>query len=189
MTSSLRILIPVVLASVAACSQNEDTAKANAAAAAQVAPASGQAMRQLRPLTDMEIAKDAYAKMDFPKALDHFKAAATAGDADAQFYTGLMYAQAEGVAKKNIPEAVRWYEKAVARDQPDAMIALARMYLVGFGVERNVDKAMELFNKAVEKYPPGEARDTAVKQRDAIAAVLDEQAKTAQAGPPPPPKQ
>jgi TPR repeat protein len=182
---STRIVAPLacgLLLTLAACSQSEDAAKANAAAAAQVAPTSGaQAMRQLRPLTDMEIAKDAYAKLDFPKALDHFQAAGTAGDADAQYYTGVMYAEGQGT-RKNVAEAVRWYEKAAAREQPDALYALARFYLVGYGVERDLDKAIELFDKAVEKYPPGEARDRANEQRLKLAAVLEEQRKTAQAG-------
>jgi TPR repeat protein len=185
---SIRIVTPLataLLLAIAGCSQSQDAAKANAAAAAQVAPTSGaQAMRQLRPLTDMEIAKDAYSKYDYPKALDHFKAAGTAGDADAQYYVGVMYAEAQGT-QKNIAEAVRWYELAAARDQPDALYALARFYLVGFGVERNLDKAVELFDKAVAKYPPGEARDRAEAQRQKLAAVLEEQRQTAQAGAPP----
>lgn len=192
--NSIRIVAPVacgLLLALAGCSQSEDAAKANAAAAAQVAPASGaQAMRQLRPLTDMEIAKDAYSKYDYPKALDHFRAAAIAGDADAQYYTGVMYAEAQGT-KKDIAEAVRWYEKAAARDQPDALYALARLYLVGYGVDRDLDKAIQYFDKALEKYPPGEARDRAQQQRLKLAAVLEEQGKTAQAGsttPPPAPK-
>lgn len=191
---SIRITAPLacgLLLALAGCSQSEDAAKANAAAAAQVAPASGaQAMRQLRPLTDMEIAKDAYSKLDYPKALDHFRAAGTAGDADAQYYTGLMYAEGQGT-RKDVAEAVRWYEKAAARDQPGALYALARFYLVGYGVDRDLDKAVALFDKAVAKYPPGEDRDRAEAQRAKLAAVLEEQRKTAQAGtaaPSPPPR-
>jgi TPR repeat protein len=192
--NSIRIASPLaigLLLALAGCSQSQDAAKANAAAAAQVAPTSGaQAMRQLRPLTDMEIAKDAYAKLDFPKALDHFRAAATAGDADAQYYTGVMYAEAQGT-KKNIAEAVRWYEKAAARDQPDALYALARLYLVGYGVDHDLNKSIEYFDKALAKYPPGEARDRAEQQRLKLAAVLEEQRATAEAAktPPPPPRQ
>ncbi len=56
------------------------------------------------------------------------------------------------------------------------------MYLVGYGVERDLDKAVEYFDKAVAKYPPGEDRDRAEQQRQKLAAVLEEQRKTAQAG-------
>ena len=131
--------------------------------------------RKLRPLTDLEIAQDAYSKGDYPKALDHFRAAAESGDADAMYYTGVMYAEAEGVPKKNLPEAIRWYEKAAARDQPDALYAMARLYVVGFGVDRDPKKAVELLDRAVKAYPPGEGKDHATQQRVALAAVLDEQ--------------
>ena len=131
--------------------------------------------RKLRPLTDLEIAQDAYSKGDYPKALDHFRSAAEAGDADAMYYTGVMYSEAEGVAKKNLPEAIRWYEKAAARDQPDALYAMARLYVVGIGVERDPKKAIELLDRAVKAYPPGEGKDHATQQRVALAAVLDEQ--------------
>jgi len=129
--------------------------------------------RKLRPLTDIEIAQDAYSKADYPKALDHFRAAATAGDADAMYYTGVMYSEAEGVAKKNLPEAIRWYEKAAARDQPDALYAMARLYVTGVGVDRDPKKAIELLDRAVKAYPPGEGKDRVTQQRVALAAVLD----------------
>jgi TPR repeat protein len=181
---STRTLAPVaaaLLLALSGCSQNEDAARANAAAAAQVAPASGtEAMRKLRPLTDIEKAKDAYSKYDFSTALHHFRAAATAGDPDAQYYTGLMYAQGEGVAKKDLAEAVRWYEKAAARDQPDALYALARLYVVGYGVERDSQKAVQLLDRAIQYYPPGESKDRATEQRLALVTVLDEQRKAAE---------
>ena len=139
--------------------------------------------RKLRPLTDLEIAQDAYSKGDYPKALDHFRAAGEAGDADAMYYTGVMYSEAEGVAKKNLPEAIRWYEKAAARDQPDALYAMARLYVVGFGVDRDPKKAIELLDRAVKAYPPGEGKDHATQQRVALAAVLDEQQQKSAATP------
>jgi TPR repeat protein len=133
--------------------------------------------RKLRPLTDMEIAQDAYSKGDYPKALDHFRAAAIAGDPDAMYYTGVMYSQAEGVAKPNMAEALRWYERAAARDQPKALLTMGRLYVVGDGVERDTRKALEMFERAVTASPPGPDRDEADRQRSALAALLDEQAK------------
>lgn len=137
--------------------------------------------RKLRPLTDMEIAQDAYSKGDFPKALDHFRAAAIAGDSDAMFYTGVMYAEAQGVAKANMPEAIRWYEKAAARDQPKALLTMGRLYVTGYGVERDSKKALEMFERAVKASPPGPDKDQAEEQRAALAAVIDGQGKTATA--------
>jgi TPR repeat protein len=139
--------------------------------------------RKLRPLTDMEVAQDAYSKGDFPKALDHFKAAAIAGDPDAMYYTGVMYGEAEGVAKPNQAEAQRWYEKAAARDQPDALLTLGRLYVVGQGVERDSRKGLEFFERAVKASPPGPKHDQAEEQRAALAAVLEGPAQTAVVAP------
>ncbi|MEJ1966895.1 MAG: tetratricopeptide repeat protein [Gammaproteobacteria bacterium] len=169
---TLCLLMPL-----AGCSQGGTQTAAVAAQAPAAVTADG---RKLRPLTDIEIAQDAYSKGDYPKALDHFRAAATAGDADAMYYTGVMYAEAEGVAKKSLPEAIRWYEKAAARDQPDALCAMARLYVVGDGVDRDPNKAVEYFDRAIKAYPPGPKQDSASQQRVALAAVLDQQ-KTAAA--------
>src|SRR5690242_9846352 len=67
-----RFAIPVILGfliPLAGCSQSGTPAAVTAQAPAGVS-ADG---RRLRPLTDMEIAQDAYSKGDFPKALDHFQ--------------------------------------------------------------------------------------------------------------------
>ena len=180
-----RFAIPVVLGfllPIGGCSQSS-TPAATATPPAVAVSADG---RKLRPLTDMEIAQDAYGKGDFPKALDHFLAAATAGDPDAMYYTGVMYSEAEGVAKPNNAEALRWYEKAAARDQPDALLTMGRMYVVGQGVERDSKKGLEMFERAAKAAPPGPKHDQAEEQRAALAAVLDGQAKTAAVSPPPP---
>jgi TPR repeat protein len=185
-----RFAIPLVLGSVlslAGCSQGDNGAN-QAPAAAQPSMAVTADGRKLRPLTDMEIAQDAYSKGDFPKALDHFRAAGVAGDADAMYYTGVMYAEAQGVAKANLPEAIRWYEKAAARDQPKALATMGRLYVTGYGVERDPKKALEMFERAVKATPPGEEHKQAEEQRAALASVLDSQATAAANAPPAPAK-
>jgi TPR repeat protein len=171
---TLCLLLPL-----AGCSQSGS----QTTAAAQQPVAVSADGRRLRPLTDLEVAQDAYSKGDYPKALDHFRAAAEAGDADAMYYTGVMYSEAEGVAKKNQAEAIRWYEKAAARDQPDALYAMARLYVTGVGVDRDPKKAVELLDRAVKAYPPGTGKDHATEQRAALAAVLDGQQQPTAATP------
>jgi TPR repeat protein len=127
-----------------------------------------------RPTTEIEIAQDAYAKADFPKALDHFLAAARQGDANAEFYAGAMYSVGDG-ARKNFREAVKLFESAAAKEQPDALNALARLHVVGDGVDRDVDKAVALYERAIAAYPEGEAKQNAIAQKDALVAVLEEQ--------------
>jgi TPR repeat protein len=182
-----RFAIPFVLGvllPLAGCSQSGAPATPTAAQPAAGISADG---RKLRPLTDMEIAQDAYSKGDYPKALDHFQAAAIAGDADAMYYTGVMYSQAEGVAKPNMEEAKRWYEKAAARDQPNALLTMGRMYVVGQGVPQDTKKGLELFERAVKAAPPGPVHDQAEEQRAALAAVVEGPTKTA-SSPAPAPK-
>ena len=180
-----RFAIPLLLGSVlclVACSQGGSGAKqaqAQAPAAAPPAMAVSADGRKLRPLTDMEVAQDAYSKGDFPKALDHFRAAAVAGDADAMYFTGVMYAEAEGIAKADLKEAIRWYEKAAAREQPKALGAMGRLYVTGYGVERDPKKGLEFFERAVKASPPGPEHDQAEEQRAALAGVMDSQATAA----------
>jgi TPR repeat protein len=176
-----RFALPLLLGSilvVAGCSQGGN-GSTQAPAAGQSSMAVTADGRKLRPLTDMEIAQDAYSKGDFPKALDHFRAAAVAGDPDAMYYTAVMYSEAQGVAKPNMREAIRWYEKAAARDQPKALLTMGRLYVTGDGVERDSKKALEMFERAVQASPPGEEHNQAEEQRSALAAVLDSQSKTA----------
>ena len=177
-----------LLLALTACSQG-GSGTAQAPAASQPSMAVTADGRKLRPLTDMEIAQDAYSKGDFPKALDHFRAAAVAGDADAMYFTGVMYAEAEGVAKADMKEAIRWYEKASAREQPKALATMGRLYVTGYGVERDPKKALEMFERAVKASPPGPDHDQAEEQRAALAAVLDSQKSGTAANAPPPAKQ
>jgi TPR repeat protein len=168
---TLRFLAPVALClslSVAGCSRDNAEAAARAAA------------RQPKPPTHMEIAKDAYSKADYPKALDHFLAAAKAGDADAEYYAGAMYSVGDG-ARKNFPEALKLFQAAAEKNQPDALYALARLHVVGDGVERDPQKALALYERAIAYYAPGEARDRAMEQKVALAAVLEEQRTAAAA--------
>ena len=177
-----------LLLALTACSQG-GSGTAQAPTASQPSMAVTADGRKLRPLTDMEIAQDAYSKGDFPKALDHFRAAAVAGDADAMYFTGVMYAEAEGVAKADMKEAIRWYEKASAREQPKALATMGRLYVTGYGVERDPKKALEMFERAVKATPPGPDHDQAEEQRAALAAVLDSQKSGTAANAPPPAKQ
>ncbi|PJG59335.1 tetratricopeptide repeat protein [Aeromonas cavernicola] len=58
-------------------------------------------------------------------AIKWLEKAAELGNGDAQYQLGLRYEQGKGVAKR--PDlAQRWYEKAAAQQQPDALLWLAR---------------------------------------------------------------
>jgi TPR repeat protein len=127
---------------------------------------------------DLSAGLSAYSSGDHERALKFFQDAANKGVADAQFYTGLMHAEGQGVAR-SYTEAVKWYEKAAEQNQPDALLALAKLYVVGSGVAADSAKAIELFKRAEQAYPASELRDQVTEQRLALEAVLKE-SQTAQ---------
>ena len=82
---------------------------------------------------------------------------AEAGDAEAQFQLGQMYALGHGF-KQNFKTAAEWYEKAAAQGNAKARTALGLLYYYGIGVEEDKEKAGEWFEKAA-------AQDDATAQR------------------------
>jgi TPR repeat protein len=52
----------------------------------------------------------------------------------------------------NYPEAVRWYGYAVAQGSKKAMFGLARLYANGFGIEKDMAAAMQLYAGSEEYY-------------------------------------
>ncbi len=58
---------------------------------------------------------------------------------------------------------------------------MGRLYVTGYGVERDPKKALEMFERAVKATPPGEEHNQAEEQRAALAGVLDAQATAANA--------
>lgn len=162
---SIALLTIALLLPLAGCTDEKQAAARRAARALHTTPI---------PTTPLEIAKDAYAKGDFPKALDHFERAARAGNADAEYYAGVMLSVGDG-ARRNPAEALKHFEAAAAKEQPDALYALGRRYLVGDGVDRDPNKALALLDRAVLAYAPGEGKDKATETRDALAKVLEEQ--------------
>lgn len=125
----------------------------------------------------------AYAQTDFATAFERFREAALEGNANAQYYLGVMYADGQGT-QTNFAEAARWYEKAAAQNQPDALYKLARLYAIGLGVNVDGKRAIELYARAAAAYPPGQERDAAEQQRAALAAAVKSGAPAPEHPPP-----
>ena len=99
-----------------------------------------------------------------------FRLAAAQGFAVAQFNLGGMYAIGRGVPEDDT-EAVRWYR--LAADQGDAFsqVILGVKYRNGEGTPQDFVEAHMWANLgALQLF--GEARDRAVRDRDAIAARM-----------------
>ena len=69
---------------------------------------------------------------DYVTALAELEPAAKAGDAEAQYYLGVIYDHGEGVVR-DYSTAVGWYEKAAAQGHRDAQFNLAMIYYKGAG--------------------------------------------------------
>ena len=88
----------------------------------------------------------------FQKALAGFQKAASTGKKPSyfQYRVGKMYAMGYGT-KQDCLEAALWYERAVQHNNyPFAAYALGCLYLRGQGVERDEQRALELFLTAAE---------------------------------------
>ena len=76
---------------------------------------------------DFQKGVKAYERGDYATALREFRLVAKQGDADAQFYLGLMYYEGQGVPQ-DYAEAVKWYRKAAEQGNALAQVNLGVMY-------------------------------------------------------------
>ena len=82
------------------------------------------------------------------EAASWFLKAGAQGIAEAQCKVGDYYSK-YGL---NYPEAVRWYGYAVAQGNKKAMFGLARLYANGFGVQKDMATAIQLYAGSEEYY-------------------------------------
>jgi TPR repeat protein len=91
----------------------------------------------------------AYAPAASAQTASDYRAAAEAGDADAQANLGLCYEHGTGV-EMNQQEAVRWYRKAAEAGSPQGQEYLGVCYENGQGVTKNAPEAVRWYRKAAE---------------------------------------
>jgi RNA polymerase primary sigma factor len=80
-------------------------------------------------------------------SLMDLRAAASAGNSNAQFVLGLKYEKGDEV-EDNCVEAARWYQKSAQQGHPYARFNLGICYESGLGVNIDWNKALELFRLA-----------------------------------------
>ena len=90
---------------------------------------------------------------DFAKALPLLRRAAQAGDAIAQFETGLRYDLGEGTAL-DYRQAMTWYEKSAAQGHAPALHNIGVLYEHGQGVAQDSKQAAAWYEKAAAKGLP-----------------------------------
>ena len=91
----------------------------------------------------------AYGRGDYETALREWRPLAERGNAKAQYYLGLMYAEGQGVPQ-NYGEAAKWWRKAAELGYVGAQYNLGIMYDNGRGVAQDYAEAMKWYRKAAE---------------------------------------
>lgn len=85
-------------------------------------------------------------KKDEAKAMEYYLKGAKLGSATCQYNIAGIYYNYH-----KYKEAAKWYQKAADQDDPDALNALGAMYEIGQGVEKDRQKAYDLYKKAAEE--------------------------------------
>ncbi len=101
----------------------------------------------------MEDGLDAYQEKDYLKAIQVWRPLAQAGDREAQYRVGVMYAEGKGVAP-NDAEAALWFERAAEQGEPMAQYNLGASYVEGAGVRKDMAAAAKWFRRAAEQGIP-----------------------------------
>jgi uncharacterized protein len=110
---------------------------------------------------DTAAGTEAFRNGDYQKAFREWKAAADAGQAEAQFDLGVLYAQGRGV-DRDLNEAARWYRQAAEQGNAEAQFALGQMYSRGWGVPRDEADALRWFQMATDPNSDGPPTDWAI---------------------------
>ena len=87
---------------------------------------------------------------DYRTALAGFKKLAESGNADAQYFLGVMYANGAGVPKEG-RRAVAWYRKAAEQGLAIAQYDLGVMFSEGRGASKDERQAAGWYRKAAEQ--------------------------------------
>ena len=78
---------------------------------------------------------------------DLFIRGAELGDAECQWLLGWDLVMGNNTSQENKQQGIIWLEKAVEQDYPPAIQALGSLYYEGQVLNRNKEKAIELFNR------------------------------------------
>ena len=92
----------------------------------------------------------AYSKGEYARAYRELGPLAEQGNAEAQWYLGVMCHDGQGVPQ-NYAEAAKWFRKAVEQGYAKAQYNLGVMYRRGNGVQQDNEEAVKLYRKAAEQ--------------------------------------
>ena len=101
---------------------------------------------------------------------------ANTGDAQAQFYLGLLYRDGLGVAE-DAAKAAYWYEKAASQGNVEAQRELAFMYDLGSGIVQDYAKANYWFEKAADQGDVSALYALGMRYYDGVSGVSQDKQK------------
>ena len=90
-------------------------------------------------------------KYDLPLALDLLKKAELGGNYFASIQLGIQYEEGAKDLDYDYIVARDYYRRAILNGLPEGYYGLARMYASGHGMEKDVDKALEYYNKVINE--------------------------------------
>lgn len=92
----------------------------------------------------------AFEAREYQKALSLWLSLGEQGDAASQMNIGEMYAKGLGV-KQNIPEALKWFNKAAAQGSAAAEFSLGEIYEYGHGMPADHKQSIKWYRKAAQQ--------------------------------------
>ena len=95
----------------------------------------------------------AYNSNNWPRAIQIATEGARAGNAEAQFFLGIMYQGGLGTKADNKKSAY-WYEQSAQGGDQSGQLYLAKLYYNGQGVMKNYKSAYSWFSKSAEQGNP-----------------------------------
>jgi TPR repeat protein len=98
-------------------------------------------------LADTAAGLAAFKNKNYLLAFREWKVSAEAGQPEAEFDLGVLYAQGMGV-RRDLTEASKWYRKAAEQGNAAAEFALGQLYSLGWGVPRDEADAIRWFQMA-----------------------------------------
>ena len=101
----------------------------------------------------LEEGQDAYQEKDYVRAVELWRPLAQAGDREAQYRLGVMYAEGKGIGA-NDAEAALWFERAAEQGEAMAQYNLGASYVEGAGVRKDMAAAAKWFRRAAEQGVP-----------------------------------
>jgi TPR repeat protein len=101
-------------------------------------------------LDGFQAARIAYERGEYKTAFKKFLQLANQGDAQAQYFIGVMYVKGRGITQ-NITESMKWFRKAAEQGDAKAQYELGERHECGCGISLNTSEAVKWYRMAAKQ--------------------------------------